>query len=244
MSLHYPTVQPFHLEYLSRELQNRHAFRDFSLALRPKRQVLTLSTLATYYFRSKSLLGPVDRWTTSLDTEVGGARFNLLCEHFGAAFAAQFHQRRTMTRDAFTLWVTEFIEPHDQDILNRLKLQSDVRSAESDAAELQEMRQMTRHVEREGFLRRRRDFASYLRRRKGVCNPRSMYKDWRGVEPAHMKWARPDGVFATDPDQPPSLHYRIKPDIKRVLGPAAIDLIFKAPNIDREELATKIEELP
>lgn len=238
-------LSPHVLTYLSPEIRNRHAFRDFALDRRPRRPSFDIHSMATYYFRAKGLLGPTDRWTTNIETEVGNDRFKLLAQHFGYGFAAEFHRRRTMTRDAFRLWSTNYIEPADEDILRRLKTDSDARSAEADAAELRDFRDMRLYVEGQNFKRRRAEFVKFLRDgRRGECNPERAYRAWRGVEEDWMRWTRPDGEYQLDPNKPPSKHYRIKPDIERVLGPKAVPLIFKAPRTTREELAAQIEELP
>ena len=232
---------------LTQHQQRRWEFADFVDALRPKRSTVQIVTLLTKFFRHIGVLDERDRWRHDYETPTGAMRFARLAAHFGPEFAVALMARHTLSREAFLHFCRTYLTTEEKEMARRKEM---VRrrmeaegQAESDRAQFVETRIFINNMEKGAIRGRRAHFVTYLRRRAGPCNPTRIYRRWRGYEDEMLKWARVNNQHY-DPTRPPAKHYRVRGDVARVLGTAAVPLIYKAPLTTREELATAIEELP
>jgi len=232
---------------LTVQQQRRFELAEFVDALRPRRATVQIVTVLTKFFRHVGVLDERGQWRHDYETPAGAMRFARLAAHFGPEFAVALAARHTLAREAFLDFCRTYLTSEEKELDRRREMVQRRKESEqqqtTDRTQFIETRIFINNMEKGAIRGRRAHFITYLRRRKGPCQPTRMYRRWRGYEDEMLKWARVNNQHY-DPTRPPAKHYRVRGDVERVLGVEAVPLIYKAPLTTREELATAIEELP
>ena len=235
------------LEPLTIEQARRWAYADHIETIKPNRHLVTVASTLTSYFRSIGVLPEHGRWINDYDTPSGATRYETLVDHFGFRFAVSLSAKHSVARNAYVIWVRQYITPEELVLLSRRRA---VQANKEQLEETQEIRKASIDLQRalsssaQGAIRGRRQlFVNYLRRRQGPCMPARTYRRWRGYEEHWMRFTRArDHLY--DASVLPARGYHVRKDVAAVLGEEAVPLIFKAPLTTRDALATQIEELP